>query len=152
MNKLFFIIVYACLLSVNGNCQWYNRRYGVNDINQLSREQLNLALVRAHKGITGGTILSLAGVAGITVGLIMTTNESEDFAKSLSGMALTAVSTFTEVIGLAILIDNSLRTRRIKKALNGTEMKIGLINYQMEQVYTDSQGLSLPCLSVTICF
>ena len=58
----------ALLLSVSGNCQWYNRRYGVNNINQLSREQLNQALKRAQSGVTGGIVLSSVGAAGIGIG------------------------------------------------------------------------------------
>lgn len=32
MKKASLLMSTAILLSVNGNCQWYNRRYGVNDI------------------------------------------------------------------------------------------------------------------------
>jgi hypothetical protein len=41
--------VYWNLLSVGGNCQWYNRRYGVNDISQISQEQLIEALITNEK-------------------------------------------------------------------------------------------------------
>ena len=152
MNKLFLIIVTALSLTVNANCQWNNRRNGVIDLNQLSPEQLNQALARAQKGIKGGAIISLAGAAGITGGLLMTTNESEDFAKSLGGMVLTAVSVFTEVAGLAVLINSSLRSGRIKKVLNCTVLNTGLIKYQREYICSDSKSLIMPCLSITISF
>jgi len=50
MKKILLIIIAALLLSVTGNCQWYQRRYDVNDINQLSQEQLNEAFLRARGG------------------------------------------------------------------------------------------------------
>lgn len=46
MKKAVLIFATIILFFADGNCQWYNRRYGASDINQLSKEQLNEALIK----------------------------------------------------------------------------------------------------------
>jgi len=154
MKKLFLILTTLILLSVNGNCQWYNRRYGVNDINQLSEEQLNEALIRTHRGISGGSTLSLIGVIGICGGIIeiiATKNIGEGFG-ILAGMGLIIVSVPLEIVGLTKWSINDTRSKSIKEVLRSTELKMGLVNYHERNTFSITQGSLLPCLSITIHF
>jgi len=154
MGKVILIISTALLLSVSGNCQWYNRRYGVNDINQLSQEQLNEALTRAQRGISGGRTLSLVSTIGICGGIIeilATRNVGEGFG-ILAGMGLIIVSVPLEIVGLTKWGINDSRVKSIKGVLKRTEVKMGLINYQRENICASLQGSFSPCFSVTIHF
>jgi len=154
MKKLFLILTTLILLSVNGNCQWYNRRYGVNDINQLSEEQLNEALIRTHRGISGGSTLSLISAIGICGGIIeiiATKNIGEGFG-ILAGMGLIIVSVPLEIVGLTKWSINDTRSKSIKEVLRSTELKMGLVNYHERNTFSITQGSLLPCLSITIRF
>ena len=155
MNKVLLIISTLILLSVNGNCQWYNRRYGVNDINQLSKKQLNEALIRANRGFSSGRTLSIVGAIGIGGGIIeilATKNIGEGFG-ILAGVGLIAISVPLEVAGLTIMgINNNRKTSIIKKILASTELKMGLVNYQQKNTFSSTQRSLLTCLSVTIHF
>jgi hypothetical protein len=154
MKKVLLIISTLILLSVSGNCQWYNRRYGVNDINQLSKEQLNQALIRTQRGISGGRTLSLVSAIGICGGIIeilATRNVGEGFG-ILAGMGLIIVSVPLEIVGLTKWGINDSRAKSIKEVLKSTELKTGLLNYHEINIYSDSQVSLIPCLSVIIHF
>jgi hypothetical protein len=158
MKRGFLIISTAILLSVSGNCQWYNRRYGVSDINQLSQGQLNEALIRAQSGVTGGIILSSLGALGLGVGgyfILHKTMTSEGFQNQniiFTGIEIVILSIPIEIAGLTIFGINNKRKTSIKAVLNSTELKMGLINYQQENIYSGSRGSLLPSLSLTIRF
>ena len=154
MKKVLLIISTLLLLSVSGNCQWYNRLYGVNDINQLSKEQLNQALIRTQRGISGGRTLSLVSAIGICGGIIeilATRNVGEGFG-ILAGMGLIIVSVPLEIVGLTKWGINDSRAKSIKEVLKSTELKTGLLNYHWINIYSDSQVSLIPCLSVIIHF
>jgi hypothetical protein len=154
MKKVLLIISTVILLSENGNCQWYNRRYGVSDINQLSKEQLNEALIMTQRGISGGRTLSLVSTIGICGGIIeilATRNVGEGFG-ILAGMGLIIVSVPLEIGGLTKWGINDSRAKSIKEVLKNTELKTGLLNYHGINIYSDSQVSLIPCLSVIIHF
>jgi hypothetical protein len=157
MKKAFLIMSAAILLSISGNCQWYNRRYGVNDINQLSREQLNHALIRARNGVTGGIVLSGLAAVGIGIGAFFI-HDSKDPDKpgnigpALAGMGLLIISIPLEITGLVVLGTNSHRAKSIKEVLKSTELKMGIVNYPCGNIFASSQGSLLPCLSITVRF
>jgi uncharacterized protein GlcG (DUF336 family) len=99
MKKAFLTMSTAILLSVSGNCQWYNRRYKVTDINQMSQSQLNESLIKAKRGISGGRSLSIIGAIGISGGIIeilATANAGEGFGV-LYGFGLIAVCVPLEI-------------------------------------------------------
>ena len=154
MKRAFLILITAILLSISGNCQWYNRRYGVNDINQLSEEQLNDALIWTHRGISGGRTLSLVSAIGICGGIIeiiATRNVGEGFG-ILAGMGLIIVSVPLEIVGLTKWGINDTRAKSINEVLRSTELKMGLVNYHQGNTFSITQGSLLPCLSITIRF
>jgi hypothetical protein len=155
MKKAFLTMSIAILLSVSGNCQWYNRRYGVNDINQLSKVQLNEALKRTQSRVTGGIILSGLGAIGIASGIIIiSATNIEGVASSgvFTGLFIAEASLPIGLAGATIWGINGTRAKRIKEVLKSTELKIGLVNYQQENICSSSQGSLLPGLSVMIRF
>lgn len=159
MKKVFLIISFLILLSAGGNCQWYNRRYGVNDITQLSQEQLNEALTRAQSKVTGGHVLSIVGAAGIGVGSYLIAHskkiypEANDLTEQqLTGIMFLVISIPIEIAGLIKWGINGTRVKSIKGVLKSTDVKMGFVNYQKGNICASSQGSLLPCLSVTIHF
>jgi hypothetical protein len=153
MKKVFLIMISVILLSVSSNCQWYNRRYGVSDISQLSLEQLNLALANAKFEFASGIFLSVVGAIGLYGGIQLSKSAPPgDIGGALAGIIITVVSIPAEIAGWIILSINRTRAKSIKEVLKSTELKLGLVNYQRGNIYSGSQGSLIPCLSVTICF
>ena len=157
MKKAILIISSAILLSATLNCQWYNRRYGVNSINQLSIEQLNQALIRSHSGVSSGIVLSGLGAVGIGIGAFFI-HDSKDpdkpgnIGSALAGMGLLFISIPLEITGLVVLATNSQRAKSIKQVLKSIELKMGLVNYQQGNTFSSTQCSLLTCLSATILF
>jgi hypothetical protein len=155
MKKTFLTMSIAILLSVSGNCQWHNRRYGVNNINQLSKVQLNEALKRTQSRVTGGIILSGLGAIVIASGIIIiSATNIEGVASSgvFTGLFIAEASLPLGLAGTMIWGINGTQAKRIKEVLKSTELKMGLVNYQQENICSSSQGSLLPGLSVMIRF
>jgi hypothetical protein len=159
MKKVLLIISTLILLSVSGNCQWYNRRYGVNDISQLSQEQLIEALTRAQSKVTGGHVLSIVGAIGIGVGSYLIVHSKKIYPEAnditepqLTGFTFLVISIPLEIAGLIKWGINGTRAKSIKGVLKSTELKTGLLNYHGINIYSDSQVSLIPCLSVIIHF
>jgi hypothetical protein len=143
------------MFSLSGNCQWYIRQYNVKDINQLSQEQLNEALIRAKNGKSSGAVISIISGIAIAGGIIMATRDSPypgDIEGNVTGVLLLAGSIPFEIIGLIVMGTNSTYEKRIKEVLKSTELKMGLINCKREFMFSGSQISILPCLSATILF
>ena len=151
MKKAFFFVA-AILISASVHCQWYHRQYGVSDLNQLTKEQLNIALKKANGGVTCGTVLSLAGAIGIVGSLIILkdSNKPENIGKSFVGLGLLALSIPLELTGLVVLGTHRSRVISIKEAMKNTELKIGLIN--LREFTADSFLPATTGLSVSFRF
>jgi len=149
---LFFSII--ILLSIDGNCQWYHRQYGVNDINQLSQEQLNKALRHAEGGAKFGGFVSGIGAVGIIGSIIMlsSVNDREDEGKAYTGVFLTGISVTLEIAGLTIWGINGSRKYNIKNTLRNTEVKPGLINNPSANLFGNSNASPVPGISLTFHF
>jgi len=134
MKKVFLITSVILLTCEILNCQWYQRKYGVNDINLLSKEHLNLALANCKAGLVFGTIFSIPATIGIISGLIMMTSDYPDpTAKQFEGFAYLVLSLPPEILGLTLLGVYSSRLKSIKGVLKNTEVKVVLINYPSER-------------------
>jgi hypothetical protein len=154
MKNVFLTLVSILLISVSGNCQWYKRQYGVNDIFQLTPGQYKEALMKAKIGERRGIITSTAGVIGIVGGIIefqVTKNVGEGFGV-LFGVGLLAVSIPLEITGLTIWSTYGSRVKTIEEILKNAEIEVGFAEYQTENISSGSPGVLLPCLSVTIRF
>jgi hypothetical protein len=155
MKKVFLIIINVIMLSANCNCQWYNRRYGESDINQLSQVQLNESLDRAKDGISSGAVISIISGIAIAGGIIMLTRESPypgDIEGNVTGLLLIAASIPFEIIGLTVWSTNKTRAKSINEVLRNPDLKLGLVNCQMGNMFSGYQGSLLPCVSLTIHF
>ncbi len=53
------------------NAQWYTRQFGVNDINELNEEQLNISFTNAEKITKTGKVMTISGIAAIIVGEVI---------------------------------------------------------------------------------
>lgn len=67
MKKLLFILF--VFSSVYSDAQWYTRRFGVANITELNKDQLNFALDRADRTRRTGMTLTIVGVSAIAGGL-----------------------------------------------------------------------------------
>jgi hypothetical protein len=133
MKKVFFILVFASLLiSEIANCQWYTRRYGVNDLNQLSQQQLTESFMRSRGGARAGALLSVASAIGIGAGIIMFKYDSPypgDIGRNVAGLLLLAGTIPMEITGLTIWGISGTRLQTIRAVMNNTEVRIGVLNY-----------------------
>jgi len=141
------------LLSLNSYGQWYSRRYGVSDLNELTREQLNLALANAKFEFASGIFLSVVGAAGLYGGIHLSKNlHPGDQGRALAAVIIIGTSVTTEIAGWIILTINITRIDRIKELMKNKELHLGLINSQKKNMLSDSHKSFVPCLSLTITF
>jgi hypothetical protein len=151
MKRTFLIITAIILLSSSGNCQWYQWRYGVNDIKQLSRDQLNEALSKAKKGTRVGLCLSFVGVAGIISTVAIYSNVDDrpgDFTPAFLVLGMIPIA----ITGLTVMSVNSSRKSKIIRTLMNSEISLGFTNIPTGNLYRGSNIFTRPNISVTINF
>lgn len=153
MKKMLLITSVILLTCEISNCQWYQRKFGVNDINLLSTEQINLALVNCKTGLVFGAVFAIPATIGIIGGLIMLTSDHpEPTAKDFEGFAYLVLSLPPEILGLTLLGVYSSRLKSIKEVLKNTEIKIGVINYPPERLFPFSERVIMPGISIKFRF
>jgi hypothetical protein len=77
MKKL--ILVFTILLSFGiANAQWYST-YGVTNINELTKEQCDLALEKANSTITLGKVFTFGGAALTMIGIIVSFRSATEY-------------------------------------------------------------------------
>jgi hypothetical protein len=134
MKTAILIVYVAFLITLDCNSQWYKKYFGVNEPDQLSVEQINMALTKSRDGLNTGITLSIVSAIGIVSGLYLFDKdypdnkypEQAEIGKKFAGLGLALISVPTEIIGLVILNNNRLRHLEIENFNNHTEMKIGL--------------------------
>ena len=78
MKKL--ILVFTILLSFGiANAQWYQTKYGVTNINELTKEQCDLALEKANSTITLGKVFTFGGAALTMIGIIVSLGSATEY-------------------------------------------------------------------------
>lgn len=157
MKKLVVFMV-ALLFTVNANCQWYYKEYGVRDLNLLTTQQLEEAL-RHSGGITaGGGVMSVLGIFGLWGGisLINRAYDEPDWEEGLGywfgGFFLTMFSVALETGGVMLIIVGAVRTGDIKAVLNRTEVKVGLLNIPNYRFGTEQKNNVFPGITLTCRF
>jgi hypothetical protein len=151
---VFFVLSAIILISTSGNCQWYSRVYGVNELNQLTTEQLNNALKWTQRNMQTGKIISVIGAVGIIGGAVevsVTNNEKYGFA-ILGGIAAILISVPLEITGLTIWGVNSSRKTKIANCLSTTKISLGFINDPTITMLENSDFNLTPAISVAISF
>jgi hypothetical protein len=154
MKSTFLIIIAIILISTNGNCQWYNRVYGVNELNQLSTEQLNNALKWTQRKIQTGEIISGIGAVGIIGGIIeikATSNLPGSFA-AVWGMIAIILSVPAEITGLTIWGVNAKRKGEIKMCLQTAKIGLDFNNDPTMTMFENSNFNLRPAIAVVISF
>jgi hypothetical protein len=132
------ILAIVILLSTEGNCQWYYKKYGVKDLSQLSQEQLNQRL-RLNKKLLGFDVVAMiVGTTFIITGthLINKANAKEISLKGLYnyprekvlGIVLLSDGIAVDICGLLLIPLSLTEINQIKKVLGNPEVKLGLIN------------------------
>jgi hypothetical protein len=160
LKKVFLIISAALLISVSSNCQWYQKLYGVNDLNQLSKEQLNIVLKKAKGRVATGITLSAVSTIGIISGIYLFRKDYPDdvypdqaeMGKQFEGLGLALISIPLEIAGLVMMKKNRSVIMKIKEGFNNTEIQLGLFKYPSGIVSNSSFGSTIPGFSVTFRF
>jgi len=161
---LFFI-----LFALNIQAQWYNKQFGVNDINDLSELQLNLAMQKANKNLKTGKILTFTGLgvgligtvvaghaaareAGETIAGIFTLSNNSDDHKTgiVAGELLMFGGLGAMTVGIPLWAVNSSRRNKIEIAL----IKFNFSSYlgQYQPTYIGFKQLELIGLGLKIKF
>lgn len=154
MKKIFLIIAGVILMTTDGNCQWYQTWYGVNEINQLSTEQLNNALRITNRHIQTGKIISVIGAIGIIGSIIEmnATNHVEAGYSILLGAAGIIISVPLEITGLTIWGVNSSRKNKIVNCLRTAKIGIGFNHAPAITMFENSNFNLTPAIAVVISF
>jgi hypothetical protein len=156
MKKVFLIMVTVIMISTCGNCQWYQRRYGVNNINQLSEQQLTEAFLRARGGARAGALLTTASAIGIVSGILIASSADNigraGEARAYIGVFLAFGSLPIGLLGAPIWGISGTRLKTIKGIMKNTEIKIGLINYPASIKSGGLSCSSIPGFSITFNF
>ena len=156
MKKVFLFLIFALLLlSESAKCQWYQRRYGADNINQLSEQQLTEAFLRSRGAVRAGTLVSAAGAIGIVAGAIMFKHYSPypgDIGINVLGVLVLGATIPMEITGLTILGVSYPRLQSIKAVMNNTDVRLGVMNYSQYNVIGGPKCSAIPCVSVTLRF
>lgn len=132
MKKFLVLLGSAILMSAtfthSAQAQWY-KSLGVNNLSELTENQLNIALVKAEKtATTGGVLTILGGLSALIGGIIYTSsfenmfgggwNQFEDHLKSAgTGALVMDVGLGLTAAGIPVWIVGGKRKTEIKMAL-----------------------------------
>jgi hypothetical protein len=125
MKKIVPVIVLV-LFVFNANSQWYQKKYGVTDINELRVEQLNYSLEKAETNIKTGKILTYTGLGFGVIGIIVGTHATlgifnNDIDKTLNeytaGGMLILGGMGAMAVGIPFWIVGASRRNQIEVAL-----------------------------------
>jgi hypothetical protein len=156
MKKVFLIITTIFLLVSEGaDCQWYQRRYGVSNLNQLNQQQLTESFLRARGGARAGALISAASTVGIIAGTIMLTHDSPnpgDIGVNAFGIVVLAGSIPMEITGLTIWGVSGTRLQSIRGVMNNTRLSLGVMNFSPHYSSGVSNCNSIPCISLKYNF
>jgi len=156
MKKLLFLTASVLLLtSAVADCQWYQRRYGVNNINQLTQQQLTESFLRARGGTRAGALISGASAVGIVAGIIMFKHYSPypgDIGINVIGVLVLGGTIPMEITGLTIWGISGTRLQSIRAVMNNTTVSLGIMNSYTEYSGDISGGSMVPCVSVKYTF
>lgn len=150
---IFITVIY---FSATADCQWYHRKYGVNDIFQLTPDQFKEALRRANGGVWTGAVISTIGVAGLVSGIAISSSAghmgSEGEGRAYTGVFMIIGSVPLTLTGFTILGINGSRASKIKGILRVADVKLGLMNCIRQPMinYSFPEMGKLAAITITI--
>ncbi len=124
--KKFFVVVLFGFLAINVHAQWYNRSFGVDNIDDLSEAQLNYSLQRAQANLNAGKILTFSGIGAFTLGTFLAASglngfvfggDDDGFGKYVAGSVLMLVGMGSTIVGVPFWIAGSSRKKKVEIAL-----------------------------------
>jgi hypothetical protein len=165
MKKIILFTTIILLSSLESNCQWYYKKYGVKDLNQLSQEQLTEASMIKKKQVSAD--IALIGMSPIfIVGGISLANyalnqlasgDKLTFFKfhwygflNIIGRGLVLAGSGIGICGLVFLPIHLSQRSEINKIIQSTKIKVGLMPYPADNVFTCSTISQVPGISITI--
>lgn len=156
MKKVLLILFTVLMITVSGNCQWLQRKYGANDINQLSVEQLNNALSRAKSKVWSGAIISYFGTTSLLLAVSIKNPGNTTRGPGGEGRAyrdaFLVMGSALDLVGLPILLTNCTRLKTIKKALRKTKISFEPSVYHPDNIFNYPGSTTMSGLSLTINF
>jgi len=129
MKKL--ILIFTILVSFGiVNAQWFYSKYSVTNVNELTKEQCDLALQKANKTISTGKTMTVIGAGVLIVGAIMYSsglNEivssstvsgiDEGLNKGIAGAYIGGAGAIIAGIGIPVWISGESQKSQIEIAL-----------------------------------
>jgi hypothetical protein len=109
MKKLIFSLFVFWTLTISA--QWYTDQFGVTNMNELSKEQLNIAFTQAEKTTNIGIVMTIIGIPAIIIGGVMYSkglNEiveedvDQGLDKSIAGALIMGVGGISMSIGIPL--------------------------------------------------
>ena len=136
--RKFFVFTVLIFFILNVQAQWYSK-YGVNDINDLSEEQLQFALQKSEKNLKSGKILTYAGLGASTVGLAISIHATAHWVtdplnpnhdEMTAGGLFLMMGLGAMVVGVPLWAVNASRRNKIEIALIKFNTESFLMNNQ----------------------
>lgn len=155
MKKLLYLLVVILILPQVSEGQWIQRKYNVENINQLSTEQLKDAYGKTKSKVWTGAIFTYFGTVSLITGMTIKTSTKSTRGPEGEGQAykqaFLVLGSVCEIVGLPLLLSNYPRLKSIKRALKNTEISIEPFNDQPFFVKNNRIG-AIPILTVKINF
>ena len=125
------IIVGLLLIFIvlSANAQWYTKKFNVSNLNELTKEQLDLALSHANSNIRTGKTLTFTGLGIFAIGGILFSSGlndmshdswndfNNDMSKSAIGLIAMTAGVVVDAIGIPFWITGKTRKNDIEIAL-----------------------------------
>jgi hypothetical protein len=116
------LILAAVLLTAIVNAQWYANQYGVTDMNELNKEQLDLSLTQATKLKKAGVATTVVSSIVMIVGTVMYSNSLnnmtvdsyyDDMSKGYKGAGIVTIGALGTCVGIPMWISGAQRVNVI---------------------------------------
>lgn len=160
MKKYLIFSFFLFILILNLNGQWYQKQYQINNIRDLTTEQLTESLAKARETtITGAACIVLGGVALLYAKYGYKNGIPEDatlfeqimgaqgmkIIVGISGIGLLGGGIITGIVGLD-------RTSKIKQVMNDYNIPYATISLNPVMFTYRNSGAVYPGLSLTVRF
>lgn len=160
MKNVVLILITIVLLSAEGNCQWYNKKYGVKDLSQLTQEQLNHRLKVDKTVLACDPAIFIVGTGSIIAGIhLINKGNSEPInpcgffkVPRRQGIIFLSSGIALDICGLLLIPLSLSEMNQIKKALGIQEIKLALVDCFTNDMFNYSNGLPVPGISLIIGF
>jgi hypothetical protein len=163
MNRVILFFAALIVLSIDGNCQnYYYKKYGVKELNQLTQDQLANELKLNKKAVVFSIGALVVGTSFIILGSYLNNEANKElttiedveawpFEKVLGIVFITSGSA-VDLCGLFLLPYSSIKIDKIKRLLSNSEVKLGFINRATYGMYNRSNMSLTPGISLTVNF